>query len=261
MARFCHGPFSVALAILLGGFLSPVGSTLTRAETAAGIDGALPAAEGTLPSAEGSFLAAGGSLPTAEGSFLTAEGSPASRFDDSRIDAWIVSGRQQQEAGNHQAAVHAFTLAWQAGRVSHGLYHQNQIPLLESIIHSRVAMADWQAVDNCYGYLELLLTRLYDTDDARLEAGLQAVSSWHINAFNLNLDGKRQQHLRKARRILQLRLQVAEKTLPSDDPVLVFLQQGIQLSELHLYQLSERRRQQLQRQQRVARERLLATLD
>ncbi len=182
-------------------------------------------------------------------------------YDDSQLENLVLQGRRNQEAGNHADAIGFFDMAWQSSRVTNGLYHASQVPLLESMIVSEIELEAWQSVDDHYAYIELLLHRLYDKQDARLEAGLQSVSSWHVNAFNINLDGKREQHLRKAYRILKLRLEVAENTLPSDDPKFEFLNESIRLSEAYLYLMSERYRQQLRNQEQAERERLLATLD
>ncbi len=182
-------------------------------------------------------------------------------YDNTQLDALFVQGRQQQEAGNHAFAVEYFERAWQSSRVANGLYHTSQVPLIESMIVSEIELEDWQAIDDHYSYLELLYTRLFDETQAELEEGLQKVSSWHINAFNLNLDGKREQHLREARKVLKLRLEVANNTLPAGHPRFDFLHQSIRLSEQHLFLMSERYKEQLRRQQRAERDRLLATLD
>jgi hypothetical protein len=182
-------------------------------------------------------------------------------YDHGQLETLVQEAIQIQEAGDHQRAVFAFEQAWQTSRVAYGLYHQAQIPLLESMIASQIELEEWQSIDNHYAYLELLYTRLYDTEDVMLEAGLQKISSWHINAFNLNLDGKREQHLRKARSLLKLRLEVAANTLPAGHPKFEFLNESIRLSEQHLYLMSARHKQQLRQQERVERDRLLATLD
>lgn len=182
-------------------------------------------------------------------------------YDHSQLESLVQEAIRIQEAGNHERAVLAFEQAWQTSRVAYGLYHQAQIPLLESMIASQIELEQWQSIDNHYAYLELLYSRLYDTEDIMLEAGLQKISSWHINAFNLNLDGKREQHLRKARSLLKLRLEVAANTLPAGDPKFEFLNESIRLSEQYLYLMSARHKQQLRQQERVERDRLLATLD
>lgn len=189
---------------------------------------------------------------------LSADYNP---YDNSLLESLVVQGMQQQEMGNHAIAVELFDRAWQSSRVSNGLFHESQEPLIESMIVSEIELEDWQAIDDHYSYLELLYTRLFDVTEKELERGLQKVSSWHINAFNLNLDGKREQHLRKARNILKLRLEVASNTLPADHPRFDFLHQSIRLSEQHLYLMSERHKERLRNKQRAERDRLLATLD
>ncbi len=182
-------------------------------------------------------------------------------FDDQQLEDLVVAARQQQEAGAHAVALRLLDQAWQVSRVAYGLYHESQVPLLESMIASQIELEDWQAIDDHYGYLELIYTRLYDVDDLRLEAGLQKVSSWHINAFNANVDGKREEHLRKARQVLKTRLEVAELTRPAGDPSFAFVHESIRLSEQHLYLMSERYKMMRQKQQQAARDSLLATLD
>ncbi len=182
-------------------------------------------------------------------------------FDDQQLEELVLAARQQQEAGVHDAALQLFNQAWQVSRVANGLYHESQVPLLESMIASQIELEDWQAIDGHYAYLELIYTRLYDTDDPMLEVGLQKVSSWHINAFNVNVDGKREEHLRKARQVLKTRLEVAELTLPEGHPKFAFLNESIRLSEQHLYLMSERYKMAVRQQQQAARDGLLATLD
>ena len=205
--------------------------------------------------------AAGDLVPAMSVAPVTLLSEEYNPYDDSQLENLVLQGRRQQEAGNHADAVGLFNMAWQSSRVTNGLYHASQVPLLESMIVSEIEMEDWQSVDDHYAYVELLLHRLYDKQDARLEAGLQSVSSWHVNAFNLNLDGRREQHLRKAYKILKLRLEVAENTLASDDPKFEFLNESIRLSETYLYLMSERYRQQLRQQEQAERDRLLATLN
>jgi len=127
--------------------------------------------------------------------------TPFTPYLDTDTQAIMIRAVRFQEEGDHDSASELFAQAWQIARVSNGLYHQSLIPIVERMITSEVALENWQAVDNKYGLLEHLYRRLYDTDDERLESGLQKVSSWHVNAFNSNIDGKRKKHLQQARRI------------------------------------------------------------
>ena len=166
-----------------------------------------------------------------------------------------------QEEGDHDSASELFAQAWQIARVSNGLYHQSLIPIVERIISSEVAQENWEAVEKKYDLLEHLYRRLYGTDDERLESGLQKVSSWHVNAFNSNMDGQRKQHLQQARRIFMARLEIAEHTLPETDPKLTFLRESIQLTETYLYLMSERYIEHARHNQRASEYGLVASVD
>ena len=153
--------------------------------------------------------------------------------------------RELQKSGDHSNAVAVFKQALHVTRINHGLYSETQIPLLEDIIESDIALRNWDAVDRHYAYMEHLYRRLYKIDDSRLEIGLQKVSSWHINALNTNLDDKRIEHLQHANRLFRLRLQVAELTLNADDPKVEFLHQNIRICEYRLYLASDIRKEML----------------
>lgn len=192
-------------------------------------------------------------LPVLETSFTP--------YLDTDTQAIMIRAVRFQEEGDHDSASELFAQAWQIARVSNGLYHQSLIPIVERMITSEVALENWQAVDNKYGLLEHLYRRLYDTDDERLESGLQKVSSWHVNAFNSNIDGKRKEHLQQARRIFLARLEVAEHTLPETDPKFAFLRESIQLTETYLYLMSERYIEHARHNQRAAEYGLVASVD
>ena len=124
-----------------------------------------------------------------------------SPYDASQFQATMNKALALQEAGEHEAALPEFYRAWQIRRIEHGLYHEVQIPVLESLVVSELEAGEWEAADRHYDYMAHLYRRLYDIDDPRLEAGLQKLSSFHVNAFNVNLGGRREHHLRKAAEI------------------------------------------------------------
>ena len=85
-------------------------------------------------------------------------------------------------------------------------------------------------------------------DDPRLESGLRKVSAWHVNALNVNLDGRRIEHLRKANKLFKLRMQIAENTLSLDDPKFAVLAQNIEICERELFLASDLNREMMVRQ-------------
>jgi hypothetical protein len=184
-----------------------------------------------------------------------------SPYDHAFLEPLFDQGRRRQESGEHSEALSDFNKAWQVSRINYGLYHDSQLALLDSMIECEIQLEDWEAVDKHYAYMEHLYRRLYNIDDARLEHGLQKISSWHISALNINLDGKRIEHLRKANSIFKLRLKVAELTLSADDPKFASLHRSIQFSERQLYRASDLSKEIVRVQRRVRRDRLLAGTD
>ena len=112
-----------------------------------------------------------------------------------------------------------------------------------------------------YAYMENLYRRLYEVTDPLLETGLQKIVSWHVRALNINVDGKRIEHLQQANKLFKLRLQIAQHTLHTDDPKLDFLLRNIEISERQLFLVSDLNREMQRRQQRSRQNNLLADLD
>ena len=182
-------------------------------------------------------------------------------YDLNDLEPAIDSGIRFQEAGQHETAVEAFEQALQIVRIRYGLYSETQVPILEGIINSGMALKDWELVDRRYAYMENLYRKLYALDDPRLEHGLQKISSFHVNAFNINLDGRREYHLRRAAMLFQTRLQVAENTLAVGHPRFDYLNEGIAISRQHLYLMTTSYRERLNKKQGEERDNLLADLD
>lgn len=169
-------------------------------------------------------------------------------YDQRQIESLEDLGRLSQEEGEHQQALMLFKQALHVARINHGLYHELQIPIVDDIISAEIALKNWEEVDNFYAYQEHLYRRIYDMDDPRLEVGLRKVSAWHVTALNVNLDGKRIEHLRKANKLYKIRKEVAERTLSSDDPKIAMLARNVEIFEKELYLSSDLNREMLVRQ-------------
>lgn len=182
-------------------------------------------------------------------------------YDLRLINPLFIQARQLQEAENHVDASRLYREALHILRINNGLYDASQVPVLDSLIESEIALQDWESVDKYYGYMEHLYRRLYPLEDPRLELGLQKVVSWHVNAINVNIDGKRIEHLQQANKLFKLRLQMAELTLTADDPKLDFLYRNIAICERQLYLSSDLNKEMLRRQEKRHQSPLLADRD
>ena len=189
---------------------------------------------------------------------------PASEYnayDQTMIESLFQRARQLQELGSHTEAVALYREAIHILRINQGLYADGQIELLDAMIASEMSLRNWDVVDKHYAYMENLYRRLYEVTDPRLETGLQKIVSWHVTALNINVDGKRIEHLQQANKLFKLRLQIAQHTLHTDDPKLDFLLRNIEISERQLFLVSDLNREMQRRQQRSRQNNLLADLD
>lgn len=182
-------------------------------------------------------------------------------YQSDQLNTLLRQALVNQESGDHQQALSLFEQAWQISRISHGLYHESQIDLIDQMVYSAMELGSWEVVDSNYDYLRHLYSRLYDIDDPRLETGLQKISSFHVNAYNLNIDGKREYHLRKAAQIFDIRLQVASLTLSEGHPKFGFLQESLAISRHQLYLMSQQHKEMLTRHRQSRRDQVLVGLD
>lgn len=170
-------------------------------------------------------------------------------------------GFQLKKGGDLHGARHAYNRALHVSRVNEGLHSASQIPVVERLIEVDLRLGDWSEVDRHYTLLEHLYRKLYDMNDPRLEEGLRKIVAWHFDASNVNLDGKRIDHLRKALGLLKLRLQIAELTLSGEDPLFDSLKQNIARSERFIYLASDLNKEIESRRRRSLRDGILANND
>ena len=171
-------------------------------------------------------------------------------YDRGQIEQLGDLGRLSQSDGEFQQALLLFKQALHVARINNGLYHESQIQIVDDIIATEIALRNWESVDKYYTYQEQLYKRLFKMDDPRLEAGLRKVSAWHVSALNVNLNGNRIEHLRKANKLFKLRMQIAENTLSQDDPRFAVLAENIEICERELFLASDLNREMMVRQKK-----------
>jgi hypothetical protein len=162
-------------------------------------------------------------------------------FNAQIIEPLLKHAALYQEAGQHESALLFLDAAWQSSRRAFGFYNATLVTLLEAMIYNNLERQDWEAVDNNYAYLETLYTRLYEPSDPRLEEGLRQVSSWHVNAANLNIDNRSTSHLLAARQVFMKRLDSARLLRSPDDPLIEYLQDGLAIAEYNLRAIKRER--------------------
>ena len=102
------------------------------------------------------------------------------------IEARLSLGLLFQQAGNHRQAVVELQDALQSVRVNAGLYSMSQVPVLEAIIDSHVALGARDELRRDYEYLFWLYQRNYGARNAGLVPVIKRVGQWYFDLYNFS---------------------------------------------------------------------------
>lgn len=106
-------------------------------------------------------------------------------WDESLAEELISLGELQQQQGDHLLAVETFDRAIHINRINSGLHTLEQIPAIEQLIQSHLAMGDWEQADVYNNYLYYVQQKAFGRDDPRLIPVLDKLATWNIQAFNI----------------------------------------------------------------------------
>ena len=90
---------------------------------------------------------------------------------------------QYQNAGMHADALEMLGQALQINRVNNGLFHDSQIPLVESRIKSLLALGEHGEVNQQLEYLVYLYQKLYGNESAEMIMPLATKIAWDMREY------------------------------------------------------------------------------
>ena len=102
------------------------------------------------------------------------------------IEARRSLGLLLQQAGEHGRAVEALQGALQSIRVNEGLYSMSQIPIVEAIIDSHVALSARSELRRNYEYLFWLYQRNYGDGNVGLVPVIKRIGRWYFDLYNFS---------------------------------------------------------------------------
>ena len=102
------------------------------------------------------------------------------------IEARRSLGLLLQQAGEHGRAVKALQGALQSIRVNEGLYSMSQIPIVEAIIDSNVALSARSELRRNYEYLFWLYQRNYGDGNVGLVPVIKRIGRWYFDLYNFS---------------------------------------------------------------------------
>jgi tetratricopeptide (TPR) repeat protein len=106
-------------------------------------------------------------------------------WDGSLVEELSALGRLQQEQGDHEAAIVTLDRAIHVNRINSGLYTLEQVPEIEQLLQSHMALGNWEQADIYNNYLFLVQQKSYGSDDPRLIPVLDSLATWNVQAFNI----------------------------------------------------------------------------
>ena len=146
----------------------------------------------------------------------------------------IGLGITYRKLGQYQKAIEAFNRALQINRVKRGPEDPTQLPILEQIIKTNTAAADWKALEDNYQLLYWLNQRIYGEDDARLLKVIYRLARWHLHAYLTAFDPIPYKHLLESEKLFHDAVDIIDKHNDPDDPRLLTALYGIIISNYHI---------------------------
>ncbi|MES2606115.1 MAG: hypothetical protein V4603_14365 [Pseudomonadota bacterium] len=92
-------------------------------------------------------------------------------------------GELYQQNNEHEKAIAVFENAMHIDRVNDGLYTLQQIPLVENIIESYNALANYSEVNDHHAYLYYVQQKAFSDGDPRLLAAKENWADWNVESF------------------------------------------------------------------------------
>ncbi|WP_317933450.1 hypothetical protein [Halioxenophilus sp. WMMB6] len=138
-----------------------------------------------------------------------------------------------QEHGRHEDAVEAYKRAIHVQRINEGLYNLNQVPMIEHLIDSQIAMGDWEEATKRYAHLFWLHQRNFGADDPRMLPVLDKLSYWHLNAFSLGQSAMAN-HLMSAYQMFSMSVDIIHDNYGENDLKMIKPLKGLAISNYYL---------------------------
>ena len=143
-------------------------------------------------------------------------------YDPATGEYLLSVGLVYQKDGKHEEAIDAFSRAMQIKRVNEGLYSTSQLLILEQLIKSNIASADWDEVDRNYQQLLWIHKRNYDAGDPRLLPVVDMVGRWKLKAYKENLlDGSAISTIGESEKLFRDTIVILERQYGENDPRLI----------------------------------------
>ncbi|WP_299598543.1 hypothetical protein [uncultured Microbulbifer sp.] len=139
-----------------------------------------------------------------------------------------------QRSGNHEEAISEYRRAMLINRVNEGLYSLNQVPMIERMIESQIALNRWEEANDNHEYLFWLHAKNYGEKDPRMLPIINQLSSWHLQAYIDEKGATLFEHLINATNMYALAVDIISQNFGANDLRLVEALRGLKATNYYL---------------------------
>lgn len=191
------------------------------------LDPVLPEVQPPLnPEDDPEFLARMDSIAEYQATVETLE-FDGGAWDQALVEQLVALGTLEQQQGDHAAAIPIFDRAIHINRINAGLHTLEQIPVVEKMIESHLALGNWEEADQYYEYLFYIQQRAYGPHDPRMIPVLDRLANWNIQAFNIRYGESLAFRLSTAQILLSAAASMVSAHFGEDDSRYIKYRRGI----------------------------------
>jgi len=108
-------------------------------------------------------------------------------YQPSLIEALAELAAFHEARGDHADAAAFHAEALQVSRVNNGLYHEQQVALLQRLVDNHRALGQWQQVDDFQQLLFFTRSRLHGAGSAERRQAVLQFGDWRLESWQRNL--------------------------------------------------------------------------
>ena len=142
---------------------------------------------------------------------------------DNRVGENLLSiGTSYHFNGQYEEARIALNRALQIKRISEGIHGLSQLAVLEQLITTNIAAANWEELDQNYQLLLWVHKRNFEVDDPKLLPVIDKVGRWKLKAYSENLlDVSSADTIGESEKLYKDTIKILESQYGKNDPRLI----------------------------------------
>jgi len=108
-------------------------------------------------------------------------------YDPALVEVFADLAAFYQELGDFESAIDYYQQALQAERINTGLNSPRQLPVIDKIIDSSIAMEEWSTADDMHHLRFYLKNLLYEAEAPEYVAAIDEMGRWKLRVLRENL--------------------------------------------------------------------------